>query len=270
MNKLDFLPEFSKEYLEECRKHYMESMKNNPNNFSYWFPRIKDCGLNIPRSVVFDIPEDIMNCFFFERPSDSETIKNFFEEKIKPEWKDFFGTSEIFIKNGCFSNKFDFSTCRSENKIEKVIDSFSNIQYKSFMNDTMGNTEMVIREFIEPDEEWSKTIYNGMPLRPEIRVFYDFDEKKVLYSVNYWDWDYCHDRICEDENDKEIYEEVYPKLQDFINLNKNLVENVVNSYMENVVLQGKWSIDMMYSQGKWWLIDMALARQSAYWKKEFN
>ena len=63
------------------------------------------------------------------------------------------------------------------------------------MYDTGGNTELVVRELIPYNEEKIPTIYNGMPLREEVRCFYDMDSKKLLYIEDYWNYDYCNDKI---------------------------------------------------------------------------
>ena len=66
-----------------------------------------------------------------------------------------------------------------------------------------------------------------MPLRPEFRVFYDFDRHQPLYVVNYWDWNYCHDAICRDYTDKIVYEAHYPQLLDQYNKYKDDVVKMV-------------------------------------------
>lgn len=43
---------------------------------------------------------------------------------------------------------------------------------------------------------------------------------------------------------------------------------MVSKCMENVDLTGKWSVDIMYDEETdcYYLIDMAIAEQSTYWK----
>lgn len=120
----------------------------------------------------------------------------------------------------------------------------------------------VVRELIKSSNN-TPTIYNGLPLNIEFRVFYDFDSHKVLYSCNYWDYNYCIDYL--EPNDKIVFEHEYKRINEaFLSLQK-IVERKIEDSMKNVELKGQWSIDIMYTLDEFYLIDMAIARQSAYW-----
>jgi hypothetical protein len=60
-----------------------------------------------------------------------------------------------------------------------VTNCLCNIQYESLTLDTGKNHEVVLREWIPCPEDTTR-IYNGMPLRPEMRLFYDFDKHLTL------------------------------------------------------------------------------------------
>ena len=106
-----------------------------------------------------------------------------------------------------------------------------------------------------------------MPLHTEFRVFYDFDATKALYCVNYWDYDYVAKNLYS-YNDKLVFESYYPKILKEYEMNKNKVCDLVEKHMQSVDLTGKYSIDiMMDTKKQFWLIDMALARNSAYWNE---
>ena len=130
-----------------------------------------------------------------------------------------------------------------------------------------------MREFIE-DKDNSTEIYNGMKLHTEYRVFVDFDTKTVLGVHNYWDPEKIkphldglaakgdvkavHDRITFEVAEEALcarYEE-----------NKDKVCSAVQEFLGNVKgLYGQWSIDVMQNGDDFWLIDMALAENSAYY-----
>ena len=48
-----------------------------------------------------------------------------------------------------------------------------------------SNNEWVVREFID-DKENNPTIYNGLPLHTEYRVFVDFDKEEIIGISPYW------------------------------------------------------------------------------------
>ena len=169
---------------EEAHRNYLNWLHYNPNNFSFWFPCVKNLaplGVYIPKSLVITVPDQLLNCFFFENEKDEKNIETWIKKAVLPKVKETFPTGKLFIKNGCFSNKFAFNKNCLVNipDTETLSKQFSRIQYDSLCFDTGGNAELVIREWIQPEVDLG-TIYNGMPLRPELRVFYDFDCK--LYT----------------------------------------------------------------------------------------
>lgn len=264
----------TKEELQELHRKHMKFLREYKNNFSYWFPFIKNIsvpGVRIPKSVIIDVPEDLYKAFFMEEKDDASQIVNWFRQSVVPVVKREFPSQEVFIKNGCFSGKFRFDeNCHVRNidDVETVARQFSAIQYDSLMMDKMGELELIVREYI-PAEPGTKTIYHGMPLRPEIRVFYDFSNNLYLYTVNYWDWDECHEAICRHPEDAKVYEKVYPQIKSRLStLLLNHMGKIckVLGTVEN--LSDIWSVDFILEDRQIWLIDMATAGMSTYWDPE--
>ena len=263
----------SEEDLQLAHNHYIKWQMENPNNFSYWFPKVaphlEEKGIRSPKSKVIQVPENIMNACFMERKGDYELISEWIRVTVMPE---LLGAEfPLFMKNGCFSNKFDFNkSCRLEAYDEEAITkNFVNLQGASLLFDTGGNMEIVFREFIQP-QKGTRTIYNGMPFRPEMRVFYDFDKHSYCYAVNYWDWDYCHERIAENAHDKEVYEAVYPELKDLYEYRKHyFLPRILSAFRRVRLLTGIWSADFILDEHRAWFIDMAVANRSAYWDEKW-
>ena len=134
----------------------------------------------------------------------------------------------------------------------------------SSMYETGGYTELVVREYIPCDLDHTITIYNGMPLRTEVRVFYNMDTKEIEYMVDYWDYDYCSKHITK-LNDKLLFDLFHNKSN--IPLTNHSIElNKVMKFIEDNIsalkiegLKGIWSIDFMYDRdlNNVYLIDMA-------------
>lgn len=209
-------PDEEQKSINHCE--FLRYLRNYPINFSYWFPKVvlqRNEVVRMPKSIIVDVPEEVYRAFFHEREYDDNIIRVWVADNIVPVIRKVFPDKDVFIKNGCFSNKFEFDkSCHiSKTDSSRIIsDKISNLQYLSLIHDSYGYLELVIREWIEPTDG-TKTIYEGMPLRPEIRLFYDFEAKKMLYSVNYWDWDYCHEAISRHPEDYEVYESEYPVLE---------------------------------------------------------
>ena len=138
----------------------------------------------------------------------------------------------------------------------------------SHLYDTQGYTELVVREYIPYDSKQIATIYNGMPLREEVRVFYNMDNQKIEYMVDYWDYEYCKDSL-HSKTDKIIFDWFHNETfhQSKLEMVKSIISENINTLKFNKALTGIWSIDFMYVEENHeiYLIDMARGFRSAYW-----
>ena len=255
-------------------KNHYNRLKESKNNISYWFPKVENCGIKVPKTKIFDVPTEIAFQFAYIENSDKQKdvidkIYNWVKDEILPNIP-FELSGLCFIKNGTFSNKFDFASCISAGNAMDITRSLIDINYVSLIYDAGGITEFAIRSLIPHNISKTCCIYNGMPLRNEYRVFYDFDKKKSLYIVNYWDEDYCKESISRNKTDKIVYESEYPELLKHYEEKKDEVMELVSKHMKNVEnLEGIWSVDILETEeGEFYLIDMAEGHRSAYWDPE--
>lgn len=263
---------YTKEYLDELAKKAYEDDRNYPENFSNWYKHIIDFG-------KFDHAEIISNQIFtydgIKIMEETDNIDKVNWEAInnilKPTLDKMQNYKVYNIKNGCFSNKFDFDTCLATkaNLAEKLW----KINYMSAMYSTGGKTELVVRELIPFDINEIPTIYNGMPLREEIRVFYNMDRKILEYMEDYWKYKYCRNHI-NNKSDQIVFDWFHNKLKtrqiQHREILKKLYERIWNDISTlkfDDELSGIWSIDFMYvaETDKLYLIDMARGFRSAYW-----
>lgn len=267
----------NEEDFEKMRLNHYNDITKNPNNYSYWFPLINQDYVkeefNIAQSWIFKLPYSIYKYIgeLYELRF-SLPIDEFYQNNMYKKWQDYIKSNikdlenRVYsIKTGTLSNKFDFQSCICY-KTEipaKILD----ILFKDFEFEAEGQSEFIIRELIKSDS-FIPTIYNGMPLNTEFRVFYDFDIKKIIDICNYWNYDYCKDYLM--LNDKIVFEHEQERLNNNFNILKPKIQTKIDKVISKVNLKGKWSIDIMYSNDKFWLIDMAIGQQSAYWKEEYN
>lgn len=116
---------------------------------------------------------------------------------------------------------------------------------------------IIIREFIYLDYKFRA--FDGLPIAAERRYF--IKDGKVVCHHPYW----IEDAIKFYERTKDEEERTWKKWLKELNREIDLEIQILSNYSEKVasVLQGSWSIDFAKdSEGKWWLIDMALAEQS--------
>lgn len=267
---------YTPEYLEHLAKESYENDRNYPENFSNWYPHIIDFGefkhADIVSNQIFTYEEteimretDVFNKVDWNKLNEILTPTL---EKMKP-------YRLYSIKNGCFSNKFDYETSLATK--ETLAECLWKINYQSAMLDTGGYTELVVREIIPNTVgAHNPTIYNGMPLKEEIRVFYNMDTKDIEYMVDYWDYDYCSSNL-HTVNDRIIFDYFHNKIGNrLINHTEYLQDVLMNSIKAKIEtlkfdekLTGIWSIDFLWSDAdNIYLIDMARGNRSAYWDKE--
>lgn len=195
-------------------------------------------------------------------------------------------TKEYFIKTGVFSSKFDFRNAyiHDAKEVKEIGEYllFISFQASCFAHyDLSGRNqpsiygaattnEWVVREFIK-DKENNPCIYKGLPLHTEYRVFIDADTKEVLGINPYWDPDVMKKRFGKEADannpdmvhDYVIYAAHEKTLMERYEKNKEKVQREIMKLLPFLDLRGQWSIDVMQNGEDFWIIDMALAKDSA-------
>lgn len=248
---------------------YNDEMKDK-NNFSYWYSKIKDY-FNCPKTVIIKIPMNVAECLLDMNDSDNKhVVLEFVKNECIPQIRNMNLTVPyVFMKNAKFSNKFEFNdSCRVFIDEEEITRKLGYLNYVGMCVDALGFTEVIFREFIDFNEETIPTIYGGMPLRQEYRMFYDFDNKTVIHIHDYWDYDYVYSNLF-NITDKIILS--YTKGNYKTEWNKHLSslkDLIKNSKINEVELNGIWSMDFLYNEedDKFYLIDMAKGENSVYFE----
>lgn len=265
------------------------SQREEQDAFSFWWPLVKDCGIRVPETVIIKVPEELdeegrnvfHRHFYMERPEDYPAIRKWVDDVVIPT----LNASPLkghllFVKNSLYSNKFDARTCMPAPTPNALTDAIIGIQYSEYENKMWGpygDTEFVFRDRILHMSKMVPCIYGGLPFRTEFRVFYDFDTREVIFTANYWDYDYLYPHLY-DRTDRIVFDAMRDEMQEKFEKYRGEVEALVAEHMKNVQgLSGPWSIDIMLNEGfsteyfekpnEFWLIDMAVAERSAYWEK---
>ena len=259
----------------------------DPNAMSNWLLPIKRVVdktkfFKIPKTRIIKVPLTLLQStrvYEFQdlNPLSLEIINRFAQRVFDLDLE-----KDYFIKTGTFSSKFDFRNAKVT-KGQEVLELGSYLWYiqhqanqmasplnNKVMYGVSSNNEWVVREFID-DVEGNPTIYNGLPLHTEYRVFVDFDTEEVIGISPYW-----HPQVMK-ENFLDIgVSALIQKNHDYINYinheetlmkryedNKDLVVSEVSKLLKDCTLKGQWSIDIMQNGSDFWLIDMARASESA-------
>lgn len=267
-----------------------EIIGRNNNSMGHWLSQlVKACQnqkfFKIPATTVAKVPLTLLQLTrqsYTELSPSTLAIVDRWAMKV-------FGLDvdkDYFIKTGTYSSKFDFRNCHVIGKSEVetlgeylLFIHFQALQMASPLSvptifGACTTNEWVVREFIR-DKENNPCIYKGLPLHTEYRAFVDCDAGTVLGVVPYWDAETMLNRFSKSEDANSPHQKhdyvVYKAYQE--TLEKRFADNQesVKSHLGNIVpklnLKGQWSIDIMQNGNDFWIIDMALAQDSAFFDK---
>lgn len=191
-----------------------------------------------------------------------------------------------FIKTGTFSSKYDYRNAHvtGPHEVAQIGEYLLYIQSQAVgmagplnepaMYGVSTTNEMAVREHI-PDRLGLPTIYMGLPLRCEYRCFIDCDTDELLGIHPYWDPEVMNKRFRDApdasnphmRHDAVTYAMREPSLMREYEATKSLVAAHVKELLTGLDLAGQWSLDIMRDGDEYWLIDMAPAERSAYYRQ---
>lgn len=263
-----------------------EMIGTNRNSMGYWLPKIVDAVklqnfFKIPKTTIIKVPMTLLQltrCEYSELTRTTLDIVDRYCQRVF----ELDEAKEYFIKTGTYSSKFDFRNAhvKGTKEVRELGEYLLFIHFQALMMASplsspcvygvSTTNEWVVREFIQ-DKENNPCIYKGLPLHTEYRVFVDFDTDKVIGVNPYWDPDVMKKRFghSEDSNsphnihDYVIYKAHEETLMGRYNDNVKTVTKKIKEMLPDVDLAGQWSIDVMQNGDDFWIIDMALAENSA-------
>ena len=262
----------------------------NPNSMGYWFPALEKAVMQqdffkVPETKIVKVPLPILQLthldYFSLTPTTLHIVDAWAREAFELD-----ENKTYFIKTGTYSSKFDFRNAKVTSPAEvREIG-----QYLLFIHaqalamahyDLSGRNqpciygvsttnEWVVREYIE-DKENLPCIYHGMPLHTEYRAFIDFDTDELIGIVPYWDSESMKKRFSQEsdadtadmKHDYIIYCKEEERLQKTFDANKDMLAEKLKDMIPDIDLKDQWSLDIMQNGDEFWIIDMALAANSA-------
>jgi hypothetical protein len=257
-------------------------LDNNMNQMGYWLPKVAEISpFKIPDTKIMKVPLSLLQLGrVFEYNELTPTTFKIINEYCKKVFElDL--NSTYFIKNGVFSSKFDFRNAKvtTPQEVAELGQYLFYIhqqacQMASLLNNKSiygcGTTnEWIVREYIESPVK--ETIYMGLPLNTEYRIFVDFDTKAILSDNQYWNKEVMNKRFEENRNSHDVHDVITynmasERLEKTYNENIDKVKEMVQELLNNnIEMTGQWSVDIMQVENDFYLIDMALAENSFYY-----
>lgn len=251
----------------------------NPNSMEYWLPKIYAAGQNFfqfPKTQMIRVPITLLQTSRMEYSALTATTLQIVDRYCQCVFGlDF--QKDYFVKTGVFSSKFDFRNAhvQGEKEVKELGEYLLFIsnqasQLASLMHGTYGaatTNVWAVRDYIH-DVENNPCIYKGLPLHTEYRVFVDFDTDEILGISPYWRSDIMEKRFSRSNGPHDVHDDIVYRMHEKILMdryekNKELVLKHIKEMLPKVQLLGQWSVDIMQNGDVFYLIDMALAKNSA-------
>ena len=221
------------------------------NCLSFWFPRIRDAGIPVPKTTIVRTDLQLSYLLDGETP---EGFEGFLDEIGKA--CDEIGYP-LFLRTGHTSGKHRWSdTCFLKNK-ESIPSHIANLVEFSALADFIGLDDSVwcIREFLETNPIGFCPDYGGMPVNREFRFF--VDDGKILCRHSYWPLKALNQGGLSGDFPFGWYEE-FCKLPEGSEL-----DDIAKK--AGIACGGRWSVDILETAKGWYLTDMAEADRSFHW-----
>lgn len=264
----------------------------NPISMGYWLPRLSAAFDNegffkIPNTKIIKVPIQILQTMrSFEYPNELnkstiDIINNYCYEVFNLDT-----SKKYFIKTGTHCSKYDFRNAlvAGEKEIHELgeylffvhqqANAMAHYMHGTIIYGVSTTTEWVVRDFID-DVENNPTIYNGLPLHTEYRVFVDFDTNEVLGVHNYWDPKVMEKTFAsraatsiDARHDYMTYCMNKDRLTQRFEENKELVASHIRDILPHAIdMHGQWSLDIMQNGEDFYFIDAAIANVSAFYEE---
>lgn len=236
----------------------LESSKNSPNQFEYWYPHIVSLGIPTPKTQIIPLSSEVIEAVYRQEPLPqfaqlAEAAKLISQiEQIFESW----GVDALFLKNSLGSAKHMWKhTCHlpkhpSTPGLEHHILSHIGCNlYVWIDNNFILPTGIILRELLDVNTAFHA--FEGTPITQEFRLF--IEGGRVVGYQPYWPEDSILDADVDDWREK---------LQG-ISLPSPELLLTMTRYAEQITLPHDWSVDFLIDkEGKPWLIDMALMKES--------
>ena len=262
-----------------------EMIRMNPNSIGKWFPALvtavqKQSYFKIPATRIIEVPITLLQLSRCDyqglTPATISIVDRYCQKAFHLDT-----SKEYFVKTGTYSSKFDFRNAHvfGEKEVKELGEYLLFIHFLSCqmaapkdksIYGVATTTEWVVREYI-PDKENNPTIYKGMPLHTEFRIFVDFDTQKIIGVSPYWEPEIMKQRFGHEQDadsphqihDYIIYTAHEETLMNRYHQHVDAVCAHIEEMLPDIPLSGQWSIDVMMNGEDMWIIDMALAQNSA-------
>lgn len=221
----------------------------NKNSMLYWYPKIKDLDINLPKTRFLELKDLDGNSGYKGCPRDwsKSKIEDIAEELGLP----------LFMRTDMASNKHYMDSSSFINDLNTINDHIINLLLFNDMAGLLGlpYKTLVFREWLDLDYKFKA--FEGTPIAKELRFFIRSGEVECFHF--YWPEEAI--QFFGDTKEPDNWEELLYITKKEAILNSK--EAVIMAHKVARKFEGYWSVDFAQDKnGDWYMIDMALGDQS--------
>jgi len=220
----------------------------NKSSMLYWFPKVKDLPIPQPKTEFVLSKDNWWQYLDGKRLPDQDIVT--LKEAIKK-----IGYP-VFMRTDLASGKHQYLDTSYVDSEDKVLQNLFGLIEQNALRDLWFDT-IVVREFIYLSYRFRA--FGGLPIGCERRYF--IRDGEVICHHPYW----IKDAIKFYQQSKNWENLPWEMWLKELNTESEIEVRILTNIAEMVgsILPGSWSVDFAKDRdGKWWLIDMALAEQS--------
>jgi len=229
------------------------------NCLSYWFPLLVEAGLPLPSTLVAQTDVTLLELLDGKTPDGWQSFRDSLHDAIME-----IGGYPIFLRTGHTSGKHRWRNTCYLSSPEFILQHVVNLVEVSECAGIIGLPcdVWVVRELLPTEPICKLPRYCGMPLCREFRCFARGGE--VLCMHPYWPYQAVLKGTI--ECGRPMPKGLHGKWQEMCRLSPPDL-HAIHSIAQRAsqVVEGEWSVDILWTSRGWYLIDMALAEDSWHW-----
>jgi hypothetical protein len=227
------------------------------NDMSYWYPKLEEAGLPVPRTMILHTDAELMSLLDGMEPEPPGSLEKLADEIVVA--ASAFGDKPFFLRTGHTSGKHDWQNTCYVAAVDRdaVLYHIVALVEHSALAGIMGlpTQTWVVRELIRTEPQFYCLSYGNFPVVREFRVFARDGKVEEIYP--YWPEKAVEHGKPDAPNWKHILREISTLEVDEHGRLCALASEAT------LALGGFWSIDFLQDEnGTWWLTDCADGDQS--------
>lgn len=239
------------------------------NCLSYWFPKLRDAGVPVPRTEIVRTAADLSPVVDGQLPDGWGGFLAELTVAIARLTDNASPTPPVFLRTGQGSGKHDWKhTCGLDLSKDTLPNHVAALVRWSHEVDFLGlpTNVWVVRELLPVEPVATLPRYGGMPLVREYRTF--VRGGRVVCIHPYWPVGAIRDGLGDvpgtTPDDRQIaalfaFNRLYPTGPE--QAAAELAERVAAAFADG----GAWSVDLLATKRGWFVTDMAEAARSFHW-----